>query len=1052
MRPIASRVAFLATMGLCACAGPRPPVGDDAPTLAALRGREVAVETGRKLRTDEARAIAAYQEFLKAAPRSSLRPEAMRRLGDLEMDRADQQIAEGRAGSGGAADYGAAIARYRAYLQTYPDDPGNDRVFYQLARAYEQGGDLPTALKTLDDLVQRYPKTRHYQEVQFRRGELLFTLRDYARAEQAYASLFERYEATPYHERALYMHGWSLFKQGRLDEALRSFFGVLDVRLGRRGPNAQGGIGLDTIPGLTRAERELVEDTFRVTSLCLENLQGAASIPAYIDSGERRAYEFRVYEQLGELYIKQERIKDAADVFGAFARRDPLHPQAPLLQARVIDLYQEQGFASLALQAKKDYVVHYGPGSEFSRANPQAWKDVRPLVKTRLAELARHFHAGAQKKGGADEYREAVVWYRRYLEAFPDDADTARTRFLLAELLYEAARFEPARFAEAAKEYETTAYHYPLHEKSADAGYAALLAYAQQEQHGGDVRHLRTEAVASALRFAQTFRTDPRATAVLTDAADKLYGLGEPARAAEVAEQVLTHVPPASEAQRRVAGTVIAHAAFDRGDFDRAERAYAEVLALVPANDPTRAELSERAAAAVYKQGEQARARGRLTEAVDRFERVAALAPRSAVRAHADYDAAAARIALGDWAGATRQLAEFRRAYPGHALQADVTDKLALAYLEQGRWGEAAGEFERIGAAKTDAALARAAYWQAAELHEKAGARAAAAAAYESFLARTPEADDAAFEARSRLARLAEAQGQPAKALIWMNRIVQADRTAGGTRSERRRGIAATAALAVAETSVDAYRKVALVEPLQKQLKLKKARMEDALAAYGAAGAYGVAEVTTAATYRTAELYRDFAQALLASERPRRLSKADREQYDVMLEEQAFPFEEKAIEFHETNARRAGTGLYDRWVRESYAALARLRPLRYGKAERGGEAVTGAAASGAAAASAAGQASEFNRRGIAHRRAGEFVQARAAYEQALALDPGNADACLNLGILHDLYLWDGAAALTYYERYPSLSPGGDATVGKWIVDLKNRLARTAAASGGKEGK
>ena len=93
------------------------------------------------------------------------------------------------------------------------------------------------------------------------------------------------------------------------------------------------------MPGLTRADRELVEDTFRVTSLSLSNLQGAASIPPYITTDVRRGYEFRVYQQLGELYIKQERVKDAADTFGAFAQRAPSHPEAPVLQARVIDIY-----------------------------------------------------------------------------------------------------------------------------------------------------------------------------------------------------------------------------------------------------------------------------------------------------------------------------------------------------------------------------------------------------------------------------------------------------------------------------------------------------------------------------------------------------------------------------------------------------------------------------------------------------------------------------------------------------------------------------------------
>ena len=110
--------------------------------------------------------------------------------------------------------------------------------------------------------------------------------------------------------------------------------------------------------------------------------------------------------------------------------------------------------------------------------------------------------------------------------------------------------------------------------------------------------------------------------------------------------------------------------------------------------------------------------------------------------------------------------------------------------------------------------------------------------------------------------------------------------------------------------------------------------MEDALKAYAVAANYGVADVTTASTFHIAALYQDFGQAMLKSERPKKLSKAEREQYDVLLEEQAFPFEEKAIELHETNTKRASEGIYDQWVKQSFEALAKLRPVRYGKAER----------------------------------------------------------------------------------------------------------------------
>jgi len=927
MRPGSALALLLLAGVLCACANRRAPgTPDDAPTLKSLASRQVDVAPDTGVQGGEDKAIAAYSKFLEAAPHAPQRPEAMRRVGDLEMDRADTRAATGEAASGGASDYAAAIARYQEFLKSYPADPANDRVLYQLARAYELGGQLEAALKTLDRLVLAYPKTAYRDEAQFRRGELLFTVRDYIRAEQAYTTVLLGEADNPYRDRALYMQGWSLFKQGRLGDALQSFFGVLDLKLAGDAGDADA----DLLDGLSRADRELVADTFRVTSISLANLQGAESIPPYIDSAARRSYEFRVYEQLAELYIKQDRAKDAADTFSAFAQRAPLNAQAPLMQARVIEIYQRSGFVTLALAAKKDYVSRYGVESEFRRANPQGWERAQPLVKTHLAELARHYHAEAQAGKSSADYEQAVHWYRAYLMSFPSDPQAAQSNFLLAELL-----FEDMRYDEAAVEYERVAYGYPPHARDADAGYAALLSIAAQGKRvaAAELPALERNSVDSALRFAAAFSADPRRAAVLTDAAEKLYALHDTERASSVATQVLALAPPATASQRRIAWTVVAHAAFERGEFDGAERAYGEVLALVPASDAGRSELVERLAASVYKQGEQARAAGQARDAVAHFTRVAAVAPESSVRATAQYDAAAVLIGLSDWDGAARSLEDFRQRYPKHALQPEVGHKLAVIYLEQQQWAMAATELERIAAGNPDPQASRAALWQAAELYEKAGSRAPAAKAYTLYLAQNPQPLEPAVEARFRLAGIAEAERDPSRALALMHEILQADQGGGAARTARTRYLGATAALALAEPVFEAYRKVALVEPLAKQLKLKKARLEDVLKAYGVAADYGVPEVVTAATFHVAALYQDFGRALIASQRPKKLSKSELEQYDVMLEEQAYPFEEKAIELHEINARRAALGLYDPWVQRSYAALRDLRPARYAKSE-----------------------------------------------------------------------------------------------------------------------
>jgi tetratricopeptide (TPR) repeat protein len=85
-----------------------------------------------------------------------------------------------------------------------------------------------------------------------------------------------------------------------------------------------------------------------------------------------------------------------------------------------------------------------------------------------------------------------------------------------------------------------------------------------------------------------------------------------------------------------------------------------------------------------------------------------------------------------------------------------------------------------------------------------------------------------------------------------------------------------------------------------------------------------------------------------------------------------------------------------------------------------------------------------NQLGVSYRHKGQFQKARNAYEQAIALDENYADAHLNLGVLLDLYLGDNTLALVHYERYLALSPAGDAAVGKWVADLRNRKPASVA--------
>jgi len=906
-------------------------------TIKSLEKETVEIRPGRVIINSSDLARDNYREFLDlVADDPALSAEAMRRLGDLELEASEAaQLAENIEGLE-KSSYDNAVSLYQRLLEAYPSYRRNDTVLYQLARAYEIGGRMDEALDVLDELVARYPATPMIDEVQFRRGEMLFLRKRYNPAEQAYRAVIDYGTESRFYEQSLYKLGWSQFKLAWHEESLDPFFELLDRKLG----GVELRDGEDRLAALSRAEQELVEDTFRVLSLSFSYMSGAESIDKFFGKRGQPEYAYVIYMNLGDLYLDKERYVDAAETYEAFVDQDPFHPKAPLLQVEVIEAYKRGGFPSLVLEGKKGFVERYGMDGNFWVRNPREQNNaVAAHLKANLTDLAQYYHAEAQAGGKRSDYQEAARWYRKYLSYFPGEEDTANTNFLLAEIL-----FESQDYAEAKTEYERTAYAYPMHEKSAEAGYAALLAYQQHEQtlQGAEKTAWHQQYLDSGLRFADTYPEHPESGAVLTTVAEDLFAQNQFDLAIAVGQTVIAKQPPVEPSLARTAWTVIAHSQFDLGNYAASETAYYSLRSVTPVDDAEAVEeVKERIASSIYKQGEQARDAGDLETAVAHFTRLGQAVPDSDIRATAEYDAAAALINMAAWDRATGMLEQYRKNYPDSEFADDIAQKLAVTYMETGRATEAAAEFERIAVAEGSSdEVRREALWKAAELYEAGGIVASEKRVLEGIVARYPDPLSESIEARYRLLEIAEAQGNNAEVTARLNDIIDVDARAGAQRTDRTRFLAAKASVRLAEPIRKRFEVVQLTQPLAESMKLKRALMEDVIEAYTGAAEYGVAEVTTESTFRLAQVYESFADDVLESERPRDLDADALEQYELLLEEQVFPIEEKAIDLYKANTDRASDGVWDEWVERSFDRLAGLLPARYAKVERSEDVVT----------------------------------------------------------------------------------------------------------------
>jgi len=799
-------------------------------------------------------------------------------------------------------------------------------VLYQISKAYEQAGEREKALDALNRLLTQYPYVENRDEIHFRRGELMFRLKQYHLAELAYTQSMVVNPASPFYEKALSQKGWAAYKLKEYEKALYSFLSLVD----RKMRDGNGKITEDDTQ-LSRGDKEILEDTFRVIVLSFNELGGPKAIGDYFEAHGHRAYETRVYREMGDFYLKQGRIRDSANAYKAFVKHYPFHHSAPTFDMYAINAYGKGGFASLMVQAMLDFVHTYRvKGAYWNKHGEKVHAVVLPLLSKNMEEIARHFHAKAQKSKSPKDYTQAMLWYRSYIKTFPKTVKAAEMNFLLAETLFENKQYEMA-----AREYEKTAYQYVKKGKNAEAGYAALLAYDKlAKQVKGKQREIwERMAIGSALRFGKAFPSDKRAAAVVTKAAQDLFALKKYDQASVAARTILELKSDTSLAMRRTAWMIVAQAEFQNAQYVRAEAAYKIALSMAKNDAKLRKTINHGLAATVYKRGEQLRAAGDMKGAVAQFERVARVAPNSDVTVAAEFDIAANFMMQEKWTQAIAQFKLFRQKHPHHRLQQNVSENLAKAYLKLNQPLKAAAELENLLASQ-NTGVKRVTLWQIAQLYEQAGDRGREKDAYQRYITQFPTPVAQSIEAQQKLAEMYQAAGDQANYFYWLKQIIKADSDAADSRSERTRYLAANAAFILAKPELEQFHKVKLVAPLKVNLKMKKQRMKEAVDAFTAAANYGVEEVTTASVYWLAEIYKSFSKELLESERPKGLSAEERQQYDILLEEQAYPFEEKSIDIYESNVRRVRDGTYDKWVKKSFAALESLRPARYRKEEK----------------------------------------------------------------------------------------------------------------------
>lgn len=763
---------------------------------------------------------------------------------------------------------------------------------YLLARALDMQGQHAQAMQQLTELIQRYPQHKLSQEAAFRLAEDAYSRSDYINALRYYQQVgnfpadlstqTNTPSALPLN--ADYMAGWSLFKLNQYSAALKPLDKVLST----------------SASTIQNREQGLREDTLRIMAVIISSLQGTQTLKDFYPE-PLPAWAVEVYLALANYYQRDQRFLDAASVYADFQRDHPKSAQAYQFQVKLIELLEAQQQFADARAAKAEFVQRYASNTA---------REVRDVLSGYLLLLAQYHHHQAQSAADikSSDWAQAIRYYQQWLSIFPQDKQASKQQFLLAE-----AYFETQQWPQAIDLYQQLA------PQSAQAANALMASYSQLLVSPSfltlpDPEKMRWQE--QALQQAQLYST--------------------------AVESAHSSTQEAARGLTQQALSLKADDLYQKQQFAEACGLYQQLL-----RDFAKAEAAavwrQQLANGLYQQAKQQvqtnHSNGPNWQvAIDLLLQIPPLSADVQLARAAQLDAATYQIQLQQWDKAIALLKKIRDQYPETTTQ--VAEKLAFIYTQQANPLATADELMRLANANSNQQNnQQAALLKAAVIYQQQQKIPQAIAAYQQYAQTYPEPVDEQIAAIRELIVL-----QPnnlAQQTHWRQQLIARDNQTENATSASRQA-AAEASLVLSEQALAKFVQTPLTLPLDQSFARKQQLMQQTIAACKQTLSYADPAVQAAATAQMAEIFQQFSSSLLTSPRPPDLSELELEEYNLLLEEQAYPFEEQAIEWHERNMQRMHQGLWSAGIETSLLRLQQLLPAKYLRPERSGGGVADA--------------------------------------------------------------------------------------------------------------
>ena len=333
-----------------------------------------------------------------------------------------------------------AIQLFETYRRQFPKDRNMDRVLFFLGVSYFKKGQLDKGRDRYEALIKRFPKSEYVDDVQFELGEYYFNKSQWKTATSHYRKVATNPKLRLY-SFALYKLAWCRLKMGQTNRAIANLEAV--IREGAR-QSMNKNMGAHAAGRLHFAS-EALNDLVLFYSQSKKSPVGALPYFQKMSGSATRA--LKMLKELAYIYLDYGNLRGVRITFKQLIEEDPESLMAYDYQYQIIRAYTYAGDRKIFLKELKDWIVRYGPGSEWARENRREEEAIQKafnLMETTVRSYALRMHQSYRKTKGPVAKTQALFSYELYNNYFGKFKKAHEMRFFYAELLFDLKKYNSA--------------------------------------------------------------------------------------------------------------------------------------------------------------------------------------------------------------------------------------------------------------------------------------------------------------------------------------------------------------------------------------------------------------------------------------------------------------------------------------------------------------------------------------------------------------------------------------------------------------------------------